>query len=718
MSYDNEKHVFEREFHKLFTLSTGWPLPNVKDMFTESLWESDGFQRLKTVLNGTKHKLNSFDLDRWHEHTTRMNPAGLVVGHIKKHVRPDLLTQAWCKFYEIVCSQPDLVPRDAIDENHAFTVHLCEAPGAFVSALNHYVAINHEGLRLKWLAMTLNPYHEANGHPDAVTDDRLIRDTLDNWEFGPDYTGDIFQAGYSEHLYRRTALSAKRSADGGRCAGGGGGGVCLVTADGSVDCSDDPGEQENVVMRLHDYETMVALNVLRDGGSLVLKMFTMFECNTICRMYLLCCLFRSVAVRKPMTSKPGNSEVYAVCVGYRGRSLALPFVREFFASRNDLLKNNGAMFPASQVPGDFRAELLECAGYFSRQQIQTIESNIAALSHKDRRYREMEATQRALCREFIVKCGLRPIRYDQVLLSVRGSRRRYRPGGGTCNGRRGGTSYAEKTRLRHAPDLGREADVLYRQVKTHCDDELRRWRGNHHRYRADGIAYWGERENLTVGPSDVRFRLGKPVTVVRGSKFCSEPLIRCRVHALSKFPPPPSVEYHRTSDVDSRSLYYRFKFDRPRMVVCDLTDVDATDNVVQQHRCLVAVVDALRSLTAGDDLALVGYPLYTQTAVACFFAVAAMFATHCLTRPDDQYGHAFVFCNYENHDGWLDVLNAAERLASPDANVDGRSALVSWLPINVLLEQRAYAAIVSVNDLCIVREVQLVITSFLNPVSL
>jgi len=84
-------------------------------------------------LNLTKNKLYTFDLDRWHERTTKMNVAETVVGH----VRPDFLTRAWCKFYEIASGEPKLIQRDAIEERRASTVHLRETPGAFVSPLNH-----------------------------------------------------------------------------------------------------------------------------------------------------------------------------------------------------------------------------------------------------------------------------------------------------------------------------------------------------------------------------------------------------------------------------------------------------------------------------------------------------------------------------------------------------------------------------------------------------
>lgn len=680
MSVDaKELRAHESVFRKAFALKTGWPLPNADDMFTAPRWELVEFQELKTVLNRTKQKLDCFDLDQWHAHTSKMNPAGLVVNHVRKYVRPDFLTQAWCKFYEIACGS-SLLPSDVIAEDRVCTVHLCEAPGAFVSSLNHYVAVNHERSRLRWLAMTLNPYHEGNGRPDTVGDDRLILNTLDHWEFGPDYTGDIFQAGYAEHL-RRTARDRFD-----------GDAACLVTADGSMDCSDDPGEQENAVSRLHDYECMVALNVLRDGGSLVLKMFTAFECNTICRVYLLCCLFGSVVLRKPATSKPGNSEVYVVCTGYRGRSSALPFVRKFFSAGDHAA---AATFPSSQIPSGFRAQLLECSKYFSDMQIRAIERNIDALSpdRRERCYRETEALQWSVCQEFVARYGLRPIRFSRQL-GVNGFRPRVR-----ISSRRVGLSYAEKMRLRHL-DAGQEADALYGEVMS-CDE----WKKPRLRE-----VVWGKRERLSVHLSDVQFRLGKPVTEIKGSKFCSESLIDLRARVFSKYPRVSSKV-----DASCRSLFYRLKLERPDASVCDLTDVcveNGDNNVAQQYHCLKSVIAALHDLSSAGDLLLIGFPLYTQMSVACFYAIASMFETHGLVRPDNEYGHAFVFLNFKKHKGWLNALDKAKGHLMPETSK--HLSLVSWLPIKVLLEQTAYSDIVTLNNLCVIHEIEHTLSAFLN----
>jgi hypothetical protein len=58
----------------------------------------------------------------------------------------------------------------------------------------------------------------------------------------------------------------------------------------------------------------------------LLKMFTMYEQETVCLMFLLCCSFTSVRVFKPATSKEGNSEVYVVCLEYRGRDFMEPWL--------------------------------------------------------------------------------------------------------------------------------------------------------------------------------------------------------------------------------------------------------------------------------------------------------------------------------------------------------------------------------------------------------
>ena len=72
-----------------------------------------------------------------------------------------------------------------------------------------------------------------------------------------------------------------------------------MTADGSIDCADQPAEQENIVAQLVYCEAVTAITLLTRGGNFVFKMFTALEHQMICLLYLLSCAFSEVYFIKP-----------------------------------------------------------------------------------------------------------------------------------------------------------------------------------------------------------------------------------------------------------------------------------------------------------------------------------------------------------------------------------------------------------------------------------
>ena len=84
--------------------------------------------------------------------------------------------------------------------------------------------------------------------------------------------------------------------------------------------------QEMSTASLHFCEMVTALGALAEGGSFLLKAFTLFEHPTICALYLMGSLFRQVHVFKPATSKPGNSETYIIGKGFKVRNTACSFI--------------------------------------------------------------------------------------------------------------------------------------------------------------------------------------------------------------------------------------------------------------------------------------------------------------------------------------------------------------------------------------------------------
>ena len=148
---------------------------------------------MKQRLNTTKSQLNSMPLQRWHKHTRKLNPAATVTGLLRKQVQlstrtlkstlcllqvqPELLTQAWEKFYEcfsVYNLGPKARPPGEGEEGPQpyNSVHLCEAPGAFVTSLNHALSVQHPQAAWTWLASTLNPHYEGNDLGYMINDDR------------------------------------------------------------------------------------------------------------------------------------------------------------------------------------------------------------------------------------------------------------------------------------------------------------------------------------------------------------------------------------------------------------------------------------------------------------------------------------------------------------------------------------------------------------------
>ncbi|XP_039194050.1 cap-specific mRNA (nucleoside-2'-O-)-methyltransferase 2 [Crotalus tigris] len=392
--------LFQKTFLYTKPANNEWQLPDPSQVFTSNHEAFSSLEALKDSLNEVKNKLSDKQLDEWHQHTSFTNKAGKVIAHVKKLVNAELCTQAWCKFHEVVCSFP-LLPSDALQNGELNSVHLCEAPGAFIASLNHYLKSHRIPCDWNWVANTLNPYHEANDTLMMIMDDRLIANTLPWWYFGPENTGDVTSLNHLTGLQHFISNMAT---------------VHLVTSDGSFDCQGNPGEQEMLVSPLHYCETVTALMTLGHGGSFVLKMFTLFEHSSVNLLFLLNCSFEEVHVFKPATSKAGNSEVYVVCLRYLGRE-AIHFVL------SKMLQNFGselvtkALFPQHLIPESFLKVHEECCLFFHKHQTETISENLRLFDYMDEAEQARLNALRDCCvKYFLQRFQLKPISRNNWLV--------------------------------------------------------------------------------------------------------------------------------------------------------------------------------------------------------------------------------------------------------------------------------------------------------------
>ena len=345
---------------------------------------------LTYLLYYSQSKLDAKDLRTWKGLTKFTNQTGTVVAVARDRFRTEMCTNAFVKMLEMLATQ-HMLP---VEHGPVTTVHVCEAPGAFIAATNHYLRQQFgAALDWEWTALSLNPYYEGNDLAAMIDDDAFILNTLPHWYFGADNSGNIMHRANIEGLWTHVRASGRT--------------VQLVTGDGSIDCSSSPNEQESVVAALHFAEAVAALGLLAPGGAAVLKLFTLFEHESICLMYLLRSLFNHMSVHKPATSTQGNSEVYLLLRGFRG--CPAPLLDALLAHVTPSLPNH-AMLPRERLPPAFVDEARTCAARFADWTRVVIERNLDLEQRKTRD--EDHAIRRCrneVAEEFIRRCSMRAI---------------------------------------------------------------------------------------------------------------------------------------------------------------------------------------------------------------------------------------------------------------------------------------------------------------------
>jgi len=353
--------VWDECFNKIYLIEQGDDKnANLAYMKKDAIAQyQEKMMRLKAELNEVKEKLDTVDIEKWRLHTSTHHKCGFITKVLRQKAKGELVTQAWAKFSTILHTF-ELMPEQMDKGDKVSTLHLCEAPGAFITCLNHFLSTNYNGVQWKWCGQTFNPYYEGNDMKEMVLDDRFIAETFGNWDFGPDFTGDLMTMKNLEHF--RAKYANQR--------------LHLVTADGSVDCSGDPGEQEVLVSMLILWEVVTALSVLSDEGNFVLKIFTVFEDFTISLLAFLVDVFENLTLIKPGPSKPGNSEVYVVCQYFKKSSCedSPKFLKFIEALRRDDI--TCADTDISKVNKHVLEQILDYAETSSTMQMKYIHENI------------------------------------------------------------------------------------------------------------------------------------------------------------------------------------------------------------------------------------------------------------------------------------------------------------------------------------------------------
>ena len=198
---------------------------------------------------------------------------------------------------------------DLLDLSANATAHSAEGPGGFLEAIQDRLV---GGPPVPMIAMTLKSTERT------VPGWRKSQAFLQSYPevlvtYGADGTGNLY------NLANQTAFTAAAIAHTGL--------VDVYTADGGFDFSADFNGQENTVQRLLIAEALAGLTTLKQGGTMILKLFDMKNKATLDFVWALSTCFDRTGLVKPYTSRPANSERYWIGKGFRS---APPWILDLF----------------------------------------------------------------------------------------------------------------------------------------------------------------------------------------------------------------------------------------------------------------------------------------------------------------------------------------------------------------------------------------------------
>jgi cap1 methyltransferase len=183
----------------------------------------------------------------------------------------------------------------SIEENHVFS-HLAEGPGGFMEATHNYkLKFTNKKVEDTFYSITLKPTNSFI--PDFNKIKKIFQDNDNmNVMYGNLYLLDDVKK-YIEQFDEKKAT--------------------LVTADGGFDYSSNFNGQEMNSCQIIYSECIVALNILKEKGCFVCKVFDLFTVTMNQLLYIMSQCFETIHIYKPETSRPANSEKYLVCLYYR-----------------------------------------------------------------------------------------------------------------------------------------------------------------------------------------------------------------------------------------------------------------------------------------------------------------------------------------------------------------------------------------------------------------
>jgi cap1 methyltransferase len=370
------------------------------------------FNKYYKIVSSEKEKIDKLENnENWDKMKKIGNPYELIYTTYNKKRKNDSISQhipisrSYFKMWEIFYNF-DLFKNFNMHNEHIFA-HLAEGPGGFMEATYNFKSkINKKkSINDTFYGITLKPTNEYI--PDFNKIKKIFNGNNNiKIEYGNLYIYDDVK-NYISKFNNQKAI--------------------LVTADGGFDYSSNFNGQEINSCQIIYSECIVALNILKKGGSFVCKVFDLFSYTMIQILYIVSSCFEEVYIYKPETSRPANSEKYLVCMYYKNnlssesKDNLLKIIELWNNKTSDLTEDDSIIFKDIKVSNSFIQNLNNYNEQYMETQIYYLNNTIKLAEHKIEKDKYYEIIQNQVnnaiewCKKYDMEINKNSIYYKKNL---------------------------------------------------------------------------------------------------------------------------------------------------------------------------------------------------------------------------------------------------------------------------------------------------------------
>jgi 23S rRNA U2552 (ribose-2'-O)-methylase RlmE/FtsJ len=281
--------------------SVEYKLPNIKVETKNKSSVSILNNFYNKLLNENKNKIDKYyDSNLWDKTKKIINPYELVYITNKKTRYKSVSTfePLSRSFYKMIEMSNIFLKKYKKLKDKVRTLHLAEGPGGFIEGWRYFRNYNKDdilyGITLISKNIEIPSWKKTNMFLKNNPQIKII--------YGKDGRGDLYNYQNINYLGIRLGLNS----------------IPIITGDGGFDFSVSYNQQEVYASKLLFGQILSALKCQKIGGMFILKFFDMNNLLTLDFLFLLQCVYSSINIYKPYTSRVANSERYIICNDFKG----------------------------------------------------------------------------------------------------------------------------------------------------------------------------------------------------------------------------------------------------------------------------------------------------------------------------------------------------------------------------------------------------------------